>query len=174
MCAGSVAQLCRTLCNCMDCSPPGSSARGISQLRILVWVAISSSRGSSRPTDWTHVSCIGRWILYHWTTWEIHWGKSSSSYLPCHTFNSSNRFFYMHAHTHTHTRNKTWLCFKRVFTVQRNMNKAFKGKKIHGDFQVSPQSSQLKLWGRGPGLYIACPPPPTCRASRGSIQLADT
>ena len=37
------------------------------------WVAISSSRGSSWPRDWTHVSCvfcIGRWILYHWATWE--------------------------------------------------------------------------------------------------------
>ena len=47
----------------MDCSPPGSSVRGILQARILEWVAISSSRGSSRPRDQTHISCIGRWIL---------------------------------------------------------------------------------------------------------------
>ena len=63
-----VAQSCLTLCNPMDCSPPGSSVRGISKTRILEWVAISSSRGSSRPGDRTHVSCIsweGRWILYH-------------------------------------------------------------------------------------------------------------
>jgi len=33
-------------------------------------VAISSSRGSSRPRDWTHISWIGRWVLYHWATWE--------------------------------------------------------------------------------------------------------
>ena len=32
------------------------------------WVAISFSRGSSQTKDWTHVSCIGRWILYHWVT----------------------------------------------------------------------------------------------------------
>ena len=54
------------LCNTMDCSPPGSSVRGIFQARILEWVAISSSRGSSQPRDQTWVSCvscIGSWIL---------------------------------------------------------------------------------------------------------------
>jgi len=54
----------------MDCSPPGFSVHGISQAGILEWVAISSSMGSSRPRDWTGISCIGRWILYHWATWE--------------------------------------------------------------------------------------------------------
>ena len=54
----SVAQSCPTLCNPMDCSLPGSSVCGISQARILEWVAISFSRGSSWPRDWTHVSCI--------------------------------------------------------------------------------------------------------------------
>ena len=54
----------------MDCSPPGSSVHGISQARILEWLAIFFSRGSSWPRDWTHVSCIGRQILYHWVTWE--------------------------------------------------------------------------------------------------------
>ena len=66
----SVAQSCPTLCNPIDCSPPGSSVHGIVLARILEWVAISSSRGSSWPRDWTHVSCNGRWILYHWATWE--------------------------------------------------------------------------------------------------------
>ena len=47
-----------------------SSAHGISQARILEWVAISFSRGSSRPMDWTRISCIGRWILYHCATRE--------------------------------------------------------------------------------------------------------
>ena len=63
-------QLCPTLCGPMNCSPPGSSVYGISQARILEWVAISSSRGSSWPRDRTHVSCIVRWILYHWATEE--------------------------------------------------------------------------------------------------------
>ena len=48
-----------------ECSPPGSSVHGSLQARILVWVAMTSSRGSSRPRDQTSVSCIGRWILYH-------------------------------------------------------------------------------------------------------------
>ena len=56
-------------CDSMDCSPPGSSDHGISRVRILEWVAISSSRGASRPRNWTHVSYVGRWILYHWATW---------------------------------------------------------------------------------------------------------
>ena len=60
-------QLHLTLCDPMNCSPPGSSARGILQPRILEWVAISSSRGSSQLRDQTHVSyasCIGRQVLY--------------------------------------------------------------------------------------------------------------
>ena len=48
----------------MDCSLPVSSVHGILQARILEWVAISFSRGSSSHRDWTHFSCIGRQILY--------------------------------------------------------------------------------------------------------------
>ena len=62
-----VTQSCPTLCYPMDCSPPGSSVHGISQVRILEWVAISFSRGSSQPRDQTQTSCItGRFftILY--------------------------------------------------------------------------------------------------------------
>ena len=56
-----------TLCDPMDCSPPGSSVHGIFQARGLGWVAISSSRGSFQLRDRTWVSCglcIGRQILY--------------------------------------------------------------------------------------------------------------
>ena len=48
----------------MDCNPPGSSAHGIFQARILDWVAIFFPREPSWPRDWTQVSCIGRQILY--------------------------------------------------------------------------------------------------------------
>ena len=48
-----VAQSCPTLCNPMDCGPPGSSVRGLLQARMLEWVAISFSRGSPWPRDWT-------------------------------------------------------------------------------------------------------------------------
>ena len=56
----------RTLCNPMDCSPPGSSVHGIFQARIQEWGTLTPSRGSSRPRDQTcisYVSCIGRQIL---------------------------------------------------------------------------------------------------------------
>ena len=62
------AQSYLTLCDPMDCSPPGSSVRGILQARILEWVAMPSSRGPSWPRDRTHVSyvsCTGRQVLYH-------------------------------------------------------------------------------------------------------------
>ena len=65
-----VSKLYPTLCNPMDCSPPGSSVHGISQARILVCVAISFFRGSSPPRDRTCISCIGRSILCHWATGE--------------------------------------------------------------------------------------------------------
>ena len=53
------------LCDSVDCSPPDSSVHGILQARILESVAISFHRGSSQPRDQTHVSCIGRRVLYH-------------------------------------------------------------------------------------------------------------
>ena len=52
------AQSCPTLCTSKDCSPPGSSVHGISQARIVKLVAISSSSGSSRSKDQTHISCV--------------------------------------------------------------------------------------------------------------------
>ena len=51
--------------------PPGSSVHGISQARILVRVAISFSKGSSKPKDWIWVSYIDRRILYYWVTREV-------------------------------------------------------------------------------------------------------
>ena len=59
---------CLSLSDPMDHSPPGVSVHGILQARILEWVAMPSSKGSSWRRDWTHVSsvsCIGRWVLYH-------------------------------------------------------------------------------------------------------------
>ena len=65
-----------TLCNPMDCSPPGSSVHGILQARILEWVAISSSRGSSRSRDWTRVSCTaGRFITIKPHSFKILFSK---------------------------------------------------------------------------------------------------
>ena len=66
-------QSCLTLCDPMDCSLPGSSVHGILQARILGWVAVPSSRGSSPPRDRILISCvsgIGGWVLYHCATWS--------------------------------------------------------------------------------------------------------
>ena len=61
-----VTQLCPTLCDPMDCSLPGSSTHGIFQARILEWVAISFSRGTSWPRDRSQVSCI---VGRHFIVW---------------------------------------------------------------------------------------------------------
>ena len=75
---GKSLQSCLTLCNSVDCNPPGSSVHGILQARILEGVAMSSSRGSFQLRDQTRVSyasCIGRWVLYH----ECHLGSLITS-----------------------------------------------------------------------------------------------
>ena len=77
-------QLCPTLCNPMGCSPPDSSVCGISQARILEWIVMSSSRGSSQPREQTHVSyvfSIDRRVLYHWATRESNSHNSAGSLL---------------------------------------------------------------------------------------------
>ena len=72
-----VTSVVLTLWDPMDCSLPGSSLPGILQTRILEWVAMPSSTGSSRPRDWTrfpYISCTGRRVLYH----EVHLGSPGS------------------------------------------------------------------------------------------------
>ena len=66
----SEEQTCPTLCDPVDCSPPGSSIHGILQARILQWVAIPFSRGSSWPRDQTQVSRIGGRCFNLWATRE--------------------------------------------------------------------------------------------------------
>ena len=71
---------CPTLSDPADCSPPGPSVHGILQARILEWVAISFSRGSSCPSDGTCVSsfsCVGRRVLHHWHRLgsSVGWGR---------------------------------------------------------------------------------------------------
>ena len=83
----SVAHSCLTLCDPRDCSQRCVFVHGISQARILEWIAISSSRGSSQPRDQTRVSSISRivrQILYHCTSWEAPY---------CTTLNANGFFF---------------------------------------------------------------------------------
>ena len=73
----NLLQSCPTLCNPLDCSPPGSSVHGILQARILEWVTISVSRGSSWPRDRTQVSYVSCTAGRFFTSWafmeEISW-----------------------------------------------------------------------------------------------------
>ena len=69
-CCCLVAKSYLTVCGPVDGSPSGSSVHGISQARILKWVAILYCRGSPRSRDQTCVSCIGKWILYPCATWK--------------------------------------------------------------------------------------------------------
>ena len=62
--------VCLTLCDPMDCSPPGSSVPRILQARILEWVAIPFSRGSSWSRDWTWLSCIAGRFFTIWAARE--------------------------------------------------------------------------------------------------------
>ena len=110
MCAHAHSLSCIQLfCNPMDYSPPASSVDVILQAKILE--CIFFTRGSSTPMDWTYISCIsciGRGILYHCTTWEA-WVLSSSL-----VYNSGAHYSFLssppkqHTHTHTHTHSK-WI-----------------------------------------------------------------
>ena len=80
-------QSCLTLCDPVDCSPPGSSVHGILQAIILEWVAMPSSRGSSCPRDQTHVSrvsCIAGRFFTYWAT------CAAQSYLNSESFKEEN------------------------------------------------------------------------------------
>ena len=91
-CCCLVTKLC-LFCVPMDCSPPGPSVHGIFQARILEWVATSFSRGSSPFRDQTCISCIGRWILYHWATWEAPSNPLQASYLHRNIKKSNYKLF---------------------------------------------------------------------------------
>ena len=73
VCAHVRANSCLTFCDSLDCSLQGSSIHGIFQPRILEWVAVSFSRGSSRLRDGIHISCISRWTLYLYSIAEAHY-----------------------------------------------------------------------------------------------------
>ena len=90
----SLSQPCPKLCDPMDCSPPGSSVHGLSQARMLEWVVLPFSMGSSQPRDQTRVSCISRWILYHLSrqgspvmcNWGKFWTRHKETQSPTATF----------------------------------------------------------------------------------------
>ena len=80
-----VTKSCPTLFDPMDCSPPGSSLHGISQVRILEWFTVSSTKGSSWLGDQTRVSCH---LLY----WQVDSLPLNHQEVSCLHLNKSNRF----------------------------------------------------------------------------------
>ena len=72
--------MCPTLCNPMDSSPPGSWVHGILQSRILEWVAMPCSRGSSQPKDWIHIICVSYTTKGFFTTEPL--GKPIIQQMP--------------------------------------------------------------------------------------------
>ena len=127
----------------MNCSPPGSSVHGISQARLLEWIAISFSRGSSQPKGQTKISsCISRQILYYWATREalqcnnmqplkrpLLWGREGSA---------KKRERENHSLQKKKKRERTTLCYTSreplcwYNTICRNLNmsRKLKGKKM--------------------------------------------
>ena len=134
MCVHTHAQSWSILRDPMNYRLPGSSVHRIFQARILKWVAISSSRGSSQSRDRTCVSCIGRQIPYHWGTWE-------------------DQYTHTHTHTHTHTYAKS---LQLCPTLCNPMNYSLPVSSVHGILQArilewavisfSRGSSQPRNW----------------------------
>ena len=87
---GLVTKSCLNLCSPVDYSPPGSSVHGISQTRILEWVAISFSMRSSRPGDQTLVSSIAGEFFTKWATREAIFPRSQASWDLCTVSGSEN------------------------------------------------------------------------------------
>ena len=81
---GEVAQSCPTLCDPVDCNLLGLSVHGIFQARILEWIAISFSRGSSWPRDQTQVSHIGGRRFNLWATREARYASNHSPNADAH------------------------------------------------------------------------------------------
>ena len=88
------AQSCPTLFDPMDCSLPGSSVHGIFQAIVLEWIAISFSRGSSWPRDWTRGSCIVDRCFTVWATRELE-GKLACACLVLHRLQDIFSLFHL-------------------------------------------------------------------------------
>ena len=87
-----VTQSCPTLCYPVDCGPPGSSVHGIFQARILEWIVISFSRGSSQPRHRTQVSHIAGRCFNLWATMSVFIFGCAGSLLLCQLFSSCGKW----------------------------------------------------------------------------------
>ena len=97
VCGCLVAQSCQTLCSPIDGSPLDSSVHGVLQARILGWISVSFSRGSSLPKDQTWVSCIAGRFFTIWVTREAH------VYIYTHTHTHTHKYIHKNIHMHIYT-----------------------------------------------------------------------
>ena len=130
-----VTQSCPTLCDPMDCNLSGSSIHGIFQARVLAWIAISFSRGSSWPRNRTRVSRIAGGFFTVWATWEVDiWSNGCDSWT---IKNSEHQRIYAF---------KLW-CWKRLLKVPwtaRRSNQSIL-KEINPEYSSEGLTVKLKL-----------------------------
>ena len=131
------------------CSPPGSSRHGISQARILEWVAMYSSREFSWPRDQARISCIGRQVLYHWATREAQWllqglqiafAPQIWSAMRCQCYYMFQGWFFQ--------MNSALLCFPVSYLVQGGLYVTFPGDDDTSYHTDSKQGHQLRAAGK--------------------------
>ena len=147
-----VAQLCLTLCDPVDCSPPGFSVHGILQARILEWIAIPFSRGFTQPGDQIQVSCIAGRFFTVWATGISHDACHNRVYLtPKRSARRSHQlrkqrqkdillhYFHKNGETKVH---EGWPSPARLHS-------GWEGRKIHWPCPQSG-SSHVLLSGMGP------------------------
>ena len=142
-----VSQSCPTLSDPMDCSPPGTSVHGSLQARILEWVAMPSSRGSSQPRDQTQISRTAGKFFTVWATKEAHKRCSSQVFIVSNLLNhfvllqvqpsytKQDAPFSMHSHKtekwkdSVFTFNDTQTAYRRLlWSLSRTDFTALKGK----------------------------------------------
>ena len=134
----------------MDCSLPGSSVHGIFWARILEWVAISFSRGSSWPRDRTCVAFFDRWVLYHWASWEVSLVIRDTFSLKSNQKENKNYFTYflnVHSNTEMNCIYFPW-CHLPFTEAKRNFPNSSVGKESACNAEDPGLISGL---GRSPG-----------------------
>ena len=108
----TVTHSCPTLCGPKGCSLPGSSVHGILQTRILEWVAIPFSKGSSQPRDQTQVSCIADRFFTVWATREAHF--TSVNPIQCMSKGSALK---LARGTISEIKSRLWNCILEIWSL---------------------------------------------------------
>ena len=141
-CSVLVAQSCPNLCNPMDCSLPVSSILGILQARILGWVVISFSRGSSPPRDQTQVSCAPP-------------GKpgGQANYVACFSISlvlslirHKHPRMRKHTHTHRHINNVRFILYCYIVYVLTSVSDPGRDISRWFSLQASLPGSVMEMW----------------------------